>query len=521
MAIVQSAKPSVRLAEVVASLSLATDLATGQALEHGLRRALLAVWLGQDLGLSDEELSTVYYVALLGAVGCTIEGAALSSFVKDEIAFGEQLVLVDRTRPAEVATFFLGKIGEGDPPLRRVKKVVSAALAGPTESQIICRDVALQVGEMLDLGPAIGEALGQCHEQWDGRFPGGPRHLKGEEISLAARLFLLAHDAEIFNRVGGVDAAVAVARQRAGRVYDPRIAERFCMTAESYLRRLHSEPIWEAVLAAEPEPVRLLSPQALNGMTETIANFVDMRSQYTLRHSPRVASLAETTARKLGLSETEATAVRQAGLLHDLGRAGVPVVMWNKTAPLTASEWARMQSHPALTELVLARSTALGPLGTLSGLHHERLDGSGYRGVRASFLPVAARILAVADAYQSKIEPRPHRRAQAAEEAAQGIRYQGQQGRLDGDVVHAVLETAGHTLPHRKHQYPADLTEREVEVLRLAVRGLSNRQIAEALVVSPKTVGHHIEHIYQKIGVSTRVGATLFALQHGLVEGAS
>lgn len=521
MAIVQSTQPRVRLAEVIASLSLTTDLATGQALEHGLRRALLAVWLGEDLGLSDGELSNVYYVALLGAVGCTIEGAALSAYFKDEIAFGEQLVLVDRTRPIKVATFFFGKIGEGDPPPRRARKVVSAALAGPTESQIICRDVAMQVGEMLDLGPAIREALGQCHEQWDGRFPGGPRRLKGEEISLPARIFILAHDVEIFNRVGGVEAAVAIARQRAGRIYDPELAERFCAAAESHLRRLQSEVIWEAVLAAEPEPVRLLSPQDLDGMTETIANFVDMRSQYTLRHSPRVASLSETAARKLGLSGTEAIAVRQAGLLHDLGRAGVPVVMWNKTVPLTGAEWERMQSHPALTELVLARSRALGPLGTLSGLHHERLDGSGYRGVRASFLPVAARILAVADAYQSKIEPRPHRQALEADEAAQSIRYQGQQGRLDGDVVDAVLEAAGQSLPHRKRQYPADLTEREVEVLQLAVRGLSNREMAETLAVSPKTVGHHIEHIYQKIGVSTRVGATLFALQHGLVEDSS
>ena len=163
----------VRLAEVVAALCLATDLATGQPLEHGLRRALLAVWLGEELGLSAEDLRNVYYVALLGTVGCTIEGAALAHLFKDESDFGEQLVLVDRIRPIEVAAFFLGKIGEGDPPLRRATKVLSAALRGPSESQIICRDAALQVGEMLDLGPAIREAIGQCHEQWDGKFPGG------------------------------------------------------------------------------------------------------------------------------------------------------------------------------------------------------------------------------------------------------------------------------------------------------------------------------------------------------------
>ncbi|MEX2552820.1 MAG: LuxR family transcriptional regulator, partial [Actinomycetota bacterium] len=157
-----------RLAEVVASLSLATDLATGQPLEHGLRRALLAVWLGQELGLRDEELSDVYYVALLGTVGCTIEGAAFAEFFKDDIAFGEQIVTKDPTHQFQVATFVLSKAGEGEPPLRRVRKIVQLALAGPSAPQKVCRDVALQLGDMLDLGPAISEAIAECHERWDG-----------------------------------------------------------------------------------------------------------------------------------------------------------------------------------------------------------------------------------------------------------------------------------------------------------------------------------------------------------------
>lgn len=511
-------RPDVRLAEVVASLCLATDLATGHPLEHGLRRALLAVWLGQELRLGDEQLRDAYYVALLGSVGCTIETAALAAFCRDEIAVGEQLVLVDTTRPIRAAAFLLGKVGEGEPPLRRAGKILSAAVRGPTESQIICRDVALRVGDMLDLGPSIGEALGQCHEQWDGRFPGGPRRLKGEEISLAARLFIVAHDAEVFHRVGGVRATVAVIRQRAGRRYDPRVAARFCEVAEQLLARLQEEIPWEAMLAAEPAPVRTLSPQGFDDMAQTVANFVDLRSAYTLGHSPGVASLAEAAARGLGLSGPEATAVRQAGLLHDIGRAGVPVAVWDKAGPLTAAEWERMKRHPALSELVLARSGALGHLGTLAGLHHERLDGSGYRGVPASFLSVAARVLAAADAYQAKLEPRPHRAALEPEAAAREIRRRAAEGQLDGEAVAAVLATAGHRPQPKTTERIAGLSAREVEVLRLAMRGLSNRQIAEILVVSPRTVGHHLQHIYDKIGVSTRLGATLFALERGLLQ---
>ena len=133
---------------------------------------------------------------------------------------------------------------------------------------------------------------------------------------------------------------------------------------------------------------------------------------------------------------------------------------------------------------------------------------------------MAGRVLAAADAYQSKLEPRPHRAALAPEAAAEDLRREATAGRLDAEVLAAVLAAAGHVPPPRKRELPAGLSERDVEVLRLAVRGLSNRQIAEALVVAPKTVGHHIQHIYDKIGVSTRVGATLFALQHGLVQDA-
>src|SRR5687768_11341285 len=142
-----------------------------------------------------------------------------------------------------------------------------------------------------------------------------------------------------------------------------------------------------------------------------IANFIDMRSAYTVGHSHSVARFAEGTASKLGLSSAEAASLRQAGLLHDLGRAGVPVSAWNKSEPLNEEEWERMRRHPSVTELVLSRSNDLGHLGMLAGMHHERLDGSGYRGMPAASLSIAGRVLAVADCYQTKLERRPHRRA--------------------------------------------------------------------------------------------------------------
>src|SRR5437660_1094715 len=113
-------------------------------------------------------------------------------------------------------------------------------------------------------------------------------------------------------------------------------------------------------------------------------------------------------------------------------------------------------------------------------------------------------------------EPRPYRRALAAPDAAAQLRAEVRAGRMDADAVEAVLGAAGHRVSRRRAG-PAGLTQREVEVLRLLARGLSNKQIAEQLVISPKTVSNHVEHIYVKIDASSRAMAGLFAMQHGLL----
>jgi HD-GYP domain-containing protein (c-di-GMP phosphodiesterase class II) len=371
------------------------------------------------------------------------------------------------------------------------------------------------MGEMLDMGTAVREAIGQCHEHWSGK--GWPQGLKGEQISLAARLYILAHDVEISSRRGGTEAAIALVMRRSGKLYDPKIAQHFCAKSSELLARLNSVTPWDELLEQEVRPVSTVSSGQLDRMLETIASFIDSRSRYTLGHSRAVASFAETAGRNLGMSETEVTALRRSSLLHDLGRAGVPVAVWEKQGTLTENDVVRMKRHPSVTELILARSSSLGNLGTLAGLHHERIDGSGYRGVSESFLPMAARILATADAFQTRLEPRPHRAELSPDEASRDIQQLADNGGLDRDTVGAVIAAAGQPRPSLQGERAGGLSDRELEVLRQAVKGLSNREIGEALYISPRTVGHHIEHIYDKIGVSTRVGAALFAQQHGLL----
>jgi DNA-binding CsgD family transcriptional regulator len=173
--------------------------------------------------------------------------------------------------------------------------------------------------------------------------------------------------------------------------------------------------------------------------------------------------------------------------------------------------------YPYLTERMLRQSGALAPLGAVAVAHRERLDGSGYpRGLSGNAISPLARVLGAAEAYQCKREPRPHRPARTADEAATDLRAEVRAGRLDAAAVDSVLKAAGHRVA-RRPEGPAGLTAREVEVLRLLARGLSNKQIAARLVITPKTAGNHVEHIYAKIQATTRAAAALFAMRHGLL----
>ncbi|HET6503177.1 MAG TPA: HD domain-containing phosphohydrolase, partial [Amycolatopsis sp.] len=209
--------------------------------------------------------------------------------------------------------------------------------------------------------------------------------------------------------------------------------------------------------------------------------------------------------------------LRRAGLVHGYGRLGVSNSIWDRPGPLSVGEWERVRMSPYLTERMLRQSAVLAPLGEIAVQLRERLDGSGYpRGLSGGAISRLARVLGAAEAYQAMREPRPYRPARSAQDAMAELRAEVRAGRLDGTVVDAVLDAAGHRLPRRKTAV-AGLTAREVEVLILLARGLSNKQIATRLVITPKTAGNHIEHIYAKTGSSSRATAAMFAVQHGLL----
>jgi HD-GYP domain-containing protein (c-di-GMP phosphodiesterase class II) len=506
-----------RLAELVAALSLGIDLGFGQPMEHVLRQCLIALRLADGVGLDEEQRAVVYYTALLVNVGCHTDAHEQAKWFGDDIAL-KAVKYEHEPRSLAMAAAGMRSLASGHKPLHRFRLGLEFVISGHREVDgMIAHHAAIgrALGEQLELPEDVLEALGAAYERWDGR--GWPGALQGEQVPLASRIAQVAEFVEVANRLGGVDAARKLARERRGEQFDPRLADLMDAEAEAILSGLDTVATWDAVIEAEPALAVVLSGERFDSALLAIASFVDLKSPYFLGHARGVAELAVEAGVQLGLADADVQALRRAGFVHDLGRLGVSNAIWDKRGPLGAGEWERVRLHPYLTERMLRQSPALAPLAGIAVQHRERLDGSGYpRRLSGAGISRPARILGAADAYQAMRELRPHRSERSAEEAAAELRAEVRAGRYDAEAVEAVLGAAGHRVPRRR-EGPAGLTQREIEVLRLLARGLSNKEIASRLVISPKTVANHAEHIYAKIDASSRAAAGLYAMRHGLL----
>ena len=440
----------VHLAELMAALSIATDLGMGQPLESALCSCVVAMRLGEALNLDDQTLRDVYYQALLRYIGCNADTYAMAALFGDELALRHDFAGVDPGRPPDVlgvAMRYMREANADQPPYRMLALVARGLLTLPrlmSESFAGHCEVAQRLASRLGFGESLIVSLGQIYERWDGK--GLPRKLKGDQVALAVQVVTLAQDAVFWNRIGGPEAAVATVRKRSGGAYQPRLAECFCEGATTILAGLDEEPTWESVLGLEPGRHNPLTDEEFDRACEALADFADIKSPYMVGHSPAVAALAAGAGRRCGLVDVDVTALRRAGLLHDIGRVGVSAGVWGKAGALSDREWEQVRLHVYYTDRVLARPEPLARLGAVASQHHERIDGSGYhRSIAGPSLSPAARILAAADAYQAMTEPRPHRLALSPDQAADELRREVRAGRLDGDAAHAVLAEAGIT----------------------------------------------------------------------------
>jgi len=508
-----------RLAELVAAFSLATDLGMGQPMEHVLRSWLIAVRLAERLDLEAEARVSLYYVILLAWVGCVADTAEVATWFGDDIAFRSDSYRVDLAG-LPLMGFALTHVGAGTPLPHRLRMAASLIVTGgqAVERGLMshCLTTAQMAGR-LGLASEVSDPLHQVFTRWDSK--GVPQGIGGHAIAHPVRLFHLADTVEVYHRAGGVNAAVEVARARRGKHFDPDVVDLFCGAAREVLADIDAVVEFGALIDEEPGLSRQLSERELDSALEAMADFTDLRSPSRAGHSRGVAYLAATAAGLCGLPDRDIVTLRRAALVHDIGMHGVPASILDKPGPLSGAEWERMRLHSYWTERVLARPAALARIGAIASLANERLDGSGYhRGLSGAAIHASGRILAAADVCRAMTEPRPHRAALSLKAAAAELRKEVRSGRLGVDAVDAVLTAAGQPQPKRRAG-PSGLTPREIEVLALIARGASTRQVARVLGITAKTAGTHIERIYTKIGASTRSTATLFAMQQGLLEG--
>ena len=510
----------IRAAEVVGAMSLATDLGTGQPLEHALRSAVLAVRLGELAGASASELADTYYVALLHASGCTSNGHEATQLFGDDIAHRAAFFLIDTTNPAEVLAFYRAHVGVGRSPDVRAAMIDDArANAGPRSRASFATmcEVAQRFAGWLGLGADVQGGLEFVFARWDGRgFPDA----EGDAIPLPMRLLHVGRDVSLFLSAGGADEARAVLEQRSGAAYDPRLAGIALRHLGDLLSGLDETQLWEQALAVEPFPAIRISGERVDAAFAAIAALTGLKSPWLRGHSTGVAELAEAAAWRQGLSLEVVTRVRRAALAHDLGRVGVSNAIWEKPAPLGFGEWERVRLHPHFTERAFAQSPALAPIGILAGSHHERLDGSGYhRGTRGAALDQPARILAAADCYGAMREARPYRPAldAAGRRRPSYLREVRRRPPRSGSRRRGARCRGSHRVAATSRASCRAHPARAAGSPRARARRVQPGRSPTHLGISAKTVGHHVQHVYEKAGVRSRAAATLWAYENDLV----
>lgn len=502
------------LGEVLGSLSLATDLAAGHPAESAISATIVATRFARLAGVPADELQATYYASLTRMIGCTATTVEMAQVAAGhDRTFILALLKGDWTEPEQVAGRLRDMLPDDVPEDARevaARNVVANFDDVGAGAMLHCAQAVLLTSR-LPLPDTVPTLLGYLWSRWDGSFPGAV----GDEIPLPARIIPLARAVDQARRSGGSAAAIRVAHDRRGSEFDPALVDLFVSVADDLFDGLSGPTLWETFLATEPGPRRSVGSEELIAIADVFADFVDQKSGWFAGHSRRVALLAAAAARGAGLDAQQQRGALLAGLLHDIGRTAVPNGIWEKPGALTSNERRMAESHDYHTMAVLRRSATFEEFADVAATAHERADGSGYhRGVRPTD-PLGG-ILATADVYDALVSERPWRAALRSDEAVAEIQRMCADGLLSPDSAAATLRAVAGD-DSIDPTYPAGLTSREVEVVRLLVTGMPTKTIASRLSISPKTADKHIQNIYDKTGVRGRAPIALFAVDHGLM----
>lgn len=405
---------SVSLSEVLAALSYALDLTEGQRPGHTLRTCLIGMRLGEEIGLSEEMRSSLYYALLLKDAGCSSNAARMSAlFGSDDRFVKPFLKNVDRQEKLKLALKTLLASGKSGNVVSRIKHFVGVSRTPEVTRDLIAIRCERGAGIAMRLGfsEATASAIRSLDEHWNGA--GHPEGLAGEEIPILARIINVCQTVEVFHKEHGLGGALAVLLKRRGTWFDPKLVDRMLKWRSE--AKGWSEPSEEAMAEAvmELEPgaeTRMVDAEELDNICRAFADIIDAKSPFTFNHSANVAAFSVAISRATGADASEQQRIYRAGLLHDIGKLGVSNTILDKPGRLTPEERVEIERHPVFTNNILSHVHAFGDFAWTASIHHECLDGSGYPyKLTAPQIDGPARMICVADVFEALTADRPYR----------------------------------------------------------------------------------------------------------------
>lgn len=413
---IRAAPQAVRLSEVLGALSYALDMTEGQPAGHCVRACWIGIHVGREMGLGDAELWELYYTLLLKDLGCSSNAARICQlYLTDDLTFKRDFKTVGNRLP-QILGFVLSHTGMKAGLAERFRAVINVVQnGGEIARELIetrCQRGA-EISRQLRFPEGVAQGIQALDEHWNGG--GKPLGLKGPEISVYARIALLAQVVDVFHTSAGEAAAQREVRERSGLWFDPQVAAAFERVAarRPFWEMLASPEIETAIFSLEPaQRIEIADDDYLDDIAAAFAKVVDSKSPYTRGHSERVALFADLIAEEMGCDAVTRRRLRRAALLHDIGKLGVSNEVLDKPGKLSDAEFAAVREHALHSETILSRIGALKDLAVIGGAHHERLDGKGYpRGLRSNEIAPEVRIISVADVFDALTADRPYRAA--------------------------------------------------------------------------------------------------------------
>lgn len=428
----------VRSADILSALSFALDLVEGQSMGHAVRTCLIAMRIGERIGLSEEDRTDLYFAALLKDAGCSANSVHIHAAFGEDHEAKRAVKLIDWTKKLDCILFGLKCVHPSKALPQRIAKMVETlgnedhSMAAMT--RIRC-DRGAQIALQLGFGNPVAEAVRSLDEHWDGF--GAHQGLKGDAIPVLSRILCLAQTLDVLVEAGGRASAFRTIRKRSGRWFDPAIvaAARGLEEDEGFWHELHDDVRNTALELATPATVRVANAASIDSTCDAFATIIDAKSAFTASHSTRVTQYAVEMGQMLGFGPTRLATLRRAGLLHDIGKLGVPTSVLEKPGKLTNDEFDVVRAHPKNTERIVGMIRGFDRVTEIAAAHHERIDGRGYhRGVPGERLDVDMRILAVADVFDALSAERPYRAALEMKEVF-AIMERENGAALDADLV--------------------------------------------------------------------------------------